>query len=288
MEVAGPDYFHTFDIPILRGRGFVDTDREGAPDVVVVSESVARQAWPGEDPIGKRIRVSPPANPSPATRASPYFVQYDWRTVVGVVPDTHFRTLRDAAPMLYVPWRQFDGWQGAFAVRTRGGDASLPAEVRRVVHDVDPTLTVFGVRTIDDLLDTPLAEPRLSALLLSTFGLVALVLAAVGLYGVMATAVREQTREIGIRMALGATPAIVRGSVLRRATIVAGAGAIVGLTITLAATRFLRSLLFHVSPTDPVSLAGASCVLLAVACAAALLPARRATRIDPADALRSE
>ncbi len=288
VEVAGPDYFHTFNIPIQRGRAFAETDREGAPNVVVVSESAARQAWPGEDPIGKRLRISPPAHPSAATLASPYYAQYDWRTVVGVVPDTHFRSMRDASPMLYVPWRQMDGWQGVFAMRTRGDDVALPIEVRRAVHNVDPTLTLFGVSTIDDLLDEPLAEPRLSALLLSAFGLVALILAAVGLYGVMATAVREQTREIGIRVALGATPSMVRDAVLRRALVVAGLGAAIGLVITLGATRLLRSLLFDVSPTDPLTLGLASLVLLFVAVAAALLPARRATRIDPAQALRAE
>ncbi len=288
VEAAGADYFHTFDIPVLRGRAFTEADREGAPDVAIVSESVARQLWPHDNPLGKRLRIAPPANPSAALRANPQFVQYDWRTVVGVVPDTHFRSLREASPMVYFPWRQFFGWQGSFAVRSSGDVAGLPADVRRAVHDVDPTLTVFAVHSIDDLLRAPLAEPRLSALLLTAFGVVALVLAAVGLYGVMATTVREQTREIGIRVALGATPAIVRDTILRRALVVAGVGTTVGLAMAFGATRLLRSLLFEVSPTDPLTFASVSIVLLGVALLAAYLPARRATRIDPAQALRSE
>jgi ABC-type antimicrobial peptide transport system permease subunit len=160
--------------------------------------------------------------------------------------------------------------------------------MRAAVHEVDPTLTLWHVRSMDDMLGGPLAKPRLGALLLVAFGAVALVLAAVGLYGVMASSVREQTREIGIRIALGATPARIRDSVLRRAMIVAGAGAFVGLATAIASTHLLRTLLFDVSPTDPVTLAAVSAILLGVALLAAYLPARRATRVDPVQALRAE
>ena len=262
-------------------------DREDAPLVVVVSQSVAHRFWPGQDPIGKRIRASLSVL-SPATanlRDEPYFA---WRTVVGLVSDTRFRTLREASPMVYFPWQQNDVWQGSIAVRSTGDPVRLGAAVRSTVKEFDPTIAVYGSRSMDELLAGPLAEPRLTALLLTAFGAVALVLAAVGLFGAMSSAVREQTREIGIRVALGATPALIRGSVLRRAFALIGAGIAAGLVVALATTWLLQSLLFQVSPADPMTLLIVCVVLLGVAGVAAYLPARRATRIDPIVALRAE
>ena len=166
--------------------------------------------------------------------------------------------------------------------------AALLPSIRRAVKDVDPDAIVWTARTMDDYLDTPLAEPRMSALIVSTFGLVALFLAAIGLYGVMASAVREQTRDIGVRMALGATSSQVQREVLRRAMVVSVAGAAVGILGAVAASRVIASLLFEVSPTDPVSLVSACAILLAVAAVAAYLPAYRASRVDPARALQAE
>ncbi|MEP6495790.1 MAG: ABC transporter permease [bacterium] len=284
IEVAGAEYFRTFGIPLLRGRRFYESDRENAAPVVIVSESVARKFWPGQSPIGKRVRMTPPtAHPEEA----PIKGLYDWRTVVGVAPDTHFRALRDASPTVYFPWRQF-GWQGYFAIRSTGDIAPTTEALRRVSREIDPTLVVSNLRSMDQMLSGPLARPRLSAILLLAFGAAALVLAAVGLYGVMASGVREQTREIGIRMALGATQAVIRHAVMRRALIVAGAGAASGLVAALLGTRLLRSLLFEISPTDPVALGAACGALLTVAAVAAYLPARRATKIDPALALRAD
>ncbi len=160
--------------------------------------------------------------------------------------------------------------------------------MRAAVRDVDPTLSLWHIRSMDDMLGGPLSGPRFGAVLFVAFGVVALVLAAVGLYGVMSSAVRDQTREIGIRIALGATPARIRDGVIRRAFTVAGVGACVGLAVALASTHLLRTLLFQVSPTDPLTLVGVCVVLLAVALFAAYLPARRATRIDPVQALRAE
>jgi putative ABC transport system permease protein len=272
-EAGGTDYFRTFEIPIVRGRGFLDTDRENSTKVVVVSEAIARRYWPGQDPIGKRMRFDADTEP--------------WRTVVGVAGETHFRSLREAVPMIYLPWRQSQ-WQGLIAVRTSSSlSATLPA-IRRAIQTADPRATVWRARTMDDLLTEPLAQPRLSAVLMSGFGLVALLLAAIGLYGIMASAVREQTREIGVRMALGATPDRVRQDVLRRALGVAAAGTAVGIVGALATSRILGSLLFEVSPTDPIALSGACVVLLAVAAVAAYIPARRATTIQPASALRAD
>jgi predicted lysophospholipase L1 biosynthesis ABC-type transport system permease subunit len=190
--------------------------------------------------------------------------------------------------MMYLPWRQFAGWQGGFAVRSSGGVPTLTASIRRALKEVDPTLVLGELRSMDDLLGEPLAQPRLTTLLLVAFGVVALVLATVGLYGVMASAVRERTREIGIRAALGATPARIRDTMMRQAIVVAGGGACVGLAAALATTRLLRSLLFEVSPTDPITLGAVSVLLMVVALFAAYLPVRRATRIDPIRALRAD
>ena len=282
VEAAGEDYFHTFDTPIVRGRGFNMSDRENAPRVVIVNQSLARQAWPGLDPLGKRLRFArlPESTLSDAA--------FTWITVVGVVPDTRYRSLRETTPMIYLPWRQFGGWQGSFAVRSSVDIGLVTAEIRRVFKAVDPTLVVFDVKSMDNFLDGPLAGPRLSALLLSAFGLAALLLAAVGLYGAMSSVVREQRREIGIRLALGASPELVRGAVLRQALVVAGAGAIVGVATALAGGRLLQSLLFEVSPTDPLSLVLVCGVLITATAAAAYIPARNATRIDPASVLRSD
>jgi putative ABC transport system permease protein len=288
IEIAGPQYFRAFEIPIIRGRSFAESDGENAPPVVVVSQSVAQRFWPGQDPIGKRIRL-PRASLGPGTvvRASdePYLV---WRTVVGVVPDTRFRTLRESSPMVYYPWQQYQSWQGIIAVRSTGDARGVAAAVQNTVKAIDPTIAVYGVRSMDELLGVPLAEPRLTALLLTSFGAVALLLAAVGLFGAMSSAVREQTREIGIRVALGATPAMIRGSVVRRAFVVISTGMAVGLAVALATTRVLGSLLYQVSPADPITLAFVCVVLLVVAGVAAYLPARRATRIDPIVALRAD
>jgi putative ABC transport system permease protein len=270
LEVAGPDYFRVFGVPIVRGRAFLNTDRDSTPLVAIVSEAAARRYWPGQDPIGKRIRIRNDTN--------------NWR-IVGVVADTHLRVMRQATPLIYVPWRQYY-WQGTLAIRSTAGVSQ--AAIRRAVADGDPSLTLWSVETMDQYLDEPLAQPRLSSLLLSTFGLVALALAAIGLYGIMASAVREQTRDIGVRMALGATPGRVRAEVLRRGLLVCLGGAAVGLGLALATSRVIASLLFEVSPMDPVALFGACGVLLVVAAIAAYLPASHASRVDPARALQGE
>jgi predicted permease len=277
FEIGGPDYFRAFQIPIVRGRGFLDSDRKGAPPVVVVSEELARRLWPGQDAVGKQLR-------------NVYDTTGRLQTVVGVAHDTRFRSLRDVAPVIYQPWRQQDylAWWGLLAVRTSGDLGAILPSIRRAVHDYNSGLIVVRAETMDQLIAGPLAQPRLSTLLLSAFAVVALLLAAIGLYGVMSSAVRQQTREIGIRVALGATPGRVRRLVLGDAGAVLGAGAVVGLGAALLSTRLLSSQLFGVSPTDPVSLAGACAVLLAVGLCAAYVPARWATKIDPARALRQE
>lgn len=276
---TGPDYFKVFQTPILRGRAFTEADREDAPLVAIVSESVARRFWPGENPIGKRLRMPPPATGVPGTTG--------WRTVVGLVPDTHFRSLRETTPMIYLPWHQGD-WQTYFAIRSRADLGAMLPALRRVMHEADPQADLWYAHTMDDLLDEPLAQPRFGTLLMSSFGMAALVLAAVGLFGVISSIVLQQTRELGIRMALGASPGDVRRAVLERAAGLTAVGAIVGLAAAVFASRLFQSLLFGVTPIDPLALIGSGAILLIVAAIAAYVPARRATRVDPALALRAD
>ena len=276
METGGEQYFRVFGMRILRGRGFTDADRENAPQVAMVSESVARRYWPNENPIGKRIHYWPGTD----TTA--------WRTVIGVVSDAHLRTMREATPALYVPWRQVNFWQGIFAMRMSGTLASVLPGMRREVRSLDPQITIWSAHSMDALLAAPLARPEMSAILMSALGAAALLLSAMGLYGLMASIVRERTRELGIRMALGAAPERLRRDVLAQALVIAGAGAAVGIVVALAMSRLLSSLLFQVSPTDPVSLMASGGILLVVALGAAYVPARWATRIDPSSALRAD
>jgi hypothetical protein len=245
-----------------------------------VSEGVARRFWPNRDPIGQRLRI-------PGASVQSISGGAGWRTVVGVVRDTYLRTLRGPSPTVYAPTTQ-GYWQGSIAIRSNIALTSLAPALRAAGHEIDSDLNLWSSRTMDDVLDAPLAQPRVGALLMSSFGIVALLLAAAGLYGNMAALVRDQTRNIGIRVALGATPARVRNEVFGRAVRIAAIGALVGVPVALVLSRGLSSVLYRVSPTDPVSLLGATVLLLIVGAAAAYLPARRAARIDPARALRSD
>lgn len=279
-EFCGPEFFSTFGVRILRGRAFTDEDRASSTLVAIVSAAVARRLWPGANPIGKRIRI-------PGALQASMVGGDGWRTVVGIAHDAHLRMLREASPTVYLPSLQ-GFWQGYVAVRSTVDLAALIPALRAAGRDVDPKIELWSPRTMDDILGEPLAQPRLGALLMSSFGIVALLLAAIGLFGVMASHVRDQTRELGIRIALGATPARVRRDVLAQAGLVAGIGAGVGLVAALATSRLFTTLLFQVSPTDPIALGGACVILLGVAAAAAYIPARRATSIDPVQALRAD
>jgi predicted permease len=272
FEIGGPDYFRTFGIPILRGRGFLETDVADAPRVAVVSRAVADRFWPGENPVGKQLELG--------GDAPPY-------TVVGEAGDIRYRLLRQATPTVYLPWRQVY-FQGYVAIRTTVQLSTLLPQLRVAVRAGDPAATIALAETVDEHLAGQLALPRLSTLLASGFGLAALLLSAIGLYGVMASAVSERTHELGVRAALGATPARLRMAVLARAGVIAGAGIAAGMVVALPASRFLETLLFEVPRTDPVALFGACGALLIVGLLAAYVPAARATRADPMHALRAE
>ena len=277
MEVGGEELFRTLGVPIVRGRGLRDTDREDAPRVAVVSEDVARRLWPGRDPIGQTLRI---VTSRPGS----------W-TVVGVAGDTRFRSLREATPTIYAHYRQLQILPAAWTVAVRTSrelDAVLP-DMHRALEQIDGRVRVWRAGSLrEHLTRGPLAEPRVSAFVLSGFGVSALLLAALGLYSVMALAVREQSRELGVRRALGASARRLRWNVLRDALSVTTVGTTVGLWVALTSSWLLAPLLFEVEPWDPTTILVVSAVLLGVGVLAAYLPARRATDADPMNALRAD
>src|SRR5881296_2788682 len=276
MEVVTPDYFATLGIPVRRGRVFTDADREGAPPVVVLSESAARHYWGSDDPIGKRLRMGENFERT--------------ATVVGVVPDTRYRDLRDARASVYYPLHQsfFPYTPMNLAIRTSGPPAELVPMIRRVIGETAPGVALASAAPFGTFLEGPLAQPRLNALLLAVFAGAAVALAAVGLFGAMATMVRQRTRELGVRMALGATPRDVQRMVIRRGLTIAGVGSVAGLLGALLANRLLVVMLYGVTPTDPATLTAVTGLLIGVTALASLIPARSTTRIDAVVALRAE
>jgi predicted lysophospholipase L1 biosynthesis ABC-type transport system permease subunit len=246
--------------------------------VVVLSEGAARFYWPNENPIGKRLVNGPVAAPSSFT------------TVVGVVPDTRFRNLKDAHSTIYYPLRQseFPFAPTTLIIRTTRTPADLATSVRAVLAQAAPEMALADARSFEGLLEGPLAQPRMNALLLMLFGASAVVLAGVGLFGVLATMVRQRRRELGIRMALGAAPEEVARLVIRRGLVLATLGTGVGLVGALAGNRLLAALLFQVTPTDALTLSVVAAVLVVVAAVASAIPARSSSRIEPAIALRAE
>ncbi len=274
FDAVGPDFFRALGVSLVSGRMFTDADRQGAPRVGIVTEGVARRLWPNQSAIGKRFR-------DVGVHSLDSLV-----TVVGVVRDFHYRLHRESTPTVFRPYRQWFA-QGYFVIRTRGAELTED-EWSRAVDGAGTGATFVRAQTMDDLIEPQLLVPRFDAVLLTTFAIAALILAAVGLYGIIASAVSQQTREFGIRIALGATPSAVRNMVLREALIVAGTGTVVGLVCALAGSRLLTAMLFETRPSDPVTLALVAALLLTTAAAAAYVPARRATRIDPVRALRAE
>jgi putative ABC transport system permease protein len=272
FEVVSPGYFRTLAIPILEGRPFSDRDRSGAPHVAIISRTLARRSWPGHDPIGKRVKSGG-----------------DWLTVVGVVGETRYHELTKLEPSIYVPAGQFDGPPVmTLAVRTRVDPVRVIPEIRQALHEVNPALAVTAGGSMNQLLRAPLARPRFGTWLLVVFATLTVCLAVVGIYTTLAAMVGQRTREIGIRLALGARVSEVGGLVVRQGMLLAGFGCMLGLCGAMLGTRALRSMLFGVSPADPLTFAAVMILLLAAAACACYVPARRATRVDPLVALRAE
>jgi predicted permease len=282
-----PDYFRALGLALREGRGFTEQDDEGSLPVAVINETMARSFWPGESALGKRFKTGAPDSPQP------------WLTVVGVVEDV--RQMASDEPVkaeMYVNYRQaarhfqapgfYSFAPRDLVVRTSVPPASVAPAVREAVREVDPYQPVSSVRTLEEVLGRDTAQRRVGVILLAAFAGLALLLAALGIYGVLAFFVVQHTPEIGVRMALGASPSDMLRMVVGRGMRLALAGVGLGLAASLVLTRLIESQLFGVSATDPYTFAGLALLLALVALLACLIPARRATKVDPMVALRYE
>ena len=280
VRVATADYFSTIGIPIKRGRGFTENDRAGTPPVVVITEAAARQYFPGEDPIGKTISLGWRRSRS-GPRAG--------GEVVGIIGDTKDAGLNEPnPPQIYLPMRQWPVSAMTVVMKTAVPPESLAEPARAQVAAIDPNLPVTNVRTLDAVVATSISQQRFYMLLLTIFASVALVLAAIGIFGVLSYAVSQRTREIGIRMALGAQGGSVITLIVRQAMLLVLCGVAVGTLLALLLSQTISKMLFSVTPTDPATFASVAAVLAGVALFASYVPARRATRVDPIVALRAE
>jgi putative ABC transport system permease protein len=270
-----PGYLRAMRIPLISGREIEEQDRAGAPLVALVNESAARQFWPGEDPIGRRLKMGDTKGP--------------WRTVVGVVGDVLHKSL-DAPHTLqiYLPHAQFTDSDMLLVVRTSLEPSSLAATVRGAIAGIDPQAPITNLATMEEVVSASVAQQRFGVLLFGLFAAIALLLAAVGMYGVISYGVAQRTHEIGIRMALGARRSDVMRLIVEEGMKPALVGAVVGLAAAIGLTRLLASLLYGVTPTDPVVFASVSALLVGVALLACYIPARRAVRVHPMIALRYE
>jgi predicted permease len=273
-----PDFFSALRIPLADGRAFSVDDRATSPPVVILNESTARRFWPGASAVGKRIRLGDASSPEV--------------TVVGVVGDVRYRDLRTplstSEPDVYFPMAQRPVGAVQMAIRSDLPAENLTNSVQRVVAGIDPAMTVFGARSMREILDLQTANGRLASLLLTVFGLAALLLAAVGLYGLLAFVVTLRSREIGIRLALGATQRTVLREVVGHGLRLVAVGLTAGVLIAALTTRYVESQLFAVGRFDPLVFGLATVALFVVALIASWIPARRAARVHPQVAIRSQ
>jgi predicted permease len=276
--IVTPGYLEAMRIPILRGRSFAATDQQASGDVVLVSRATAERWWPGEDPIGKRLRYVSQEN--------------RWRTVIGVTADTRQAALAGDPDWIegdiYLPYAQFPEARMAVVARTAGEPIEMAAALRSIVAGLRDDVPVTEVRTMEEVVSASLIAPRSTMWLLSAFAALALLLSATGVYAVASYAVAQRTRELGVRIALGAQRRDILGGVIGRSLALGGIGLALGVAAALGATRALGSLLYEVPATDVITFASMPLLLLAVMVVASYLPARRASRVDPTVALRGE
>lgn len=271
---VSPDFFHALDMPLLAGRPFTDADHTDALPVAIVNHTAATRFWPGESPLGKRL-------------GRPWM--NEWLTIVGVAPTVKNADLTaEPLPAIYVPFAQQPTAAATLAVRADRPASELAAIIRSAVQEANPNVPVADVRALDGLVRDSVSDSRAVTLLLSAFALIALLLGALGIYGVLAFSVQRRAREMGVRLALGAQPGEVRALVLRDGAVLVILGIVLGVPLALLLGRALQGILYGVATTDPVSLIAAPAVLAAVGLLAAFLPALRASRVDPATALRAE
>jgi putative ABC transport system permease protein len=275
--IASPGYFSALGTPLLRGRDFLESDTATSPPVAIVNRTMADRYWPGTNPIGKQVGVP---------------IHAFNMTVIGVVADVKHLSMRETpGPEIYVPFTQ-KPWPSMstmhVAVRTSGDPAKATAALRAAIAAVDPDVPLANVATLSTIVGDAVAQPRFSMYLLGAFGGIAALLACIGLYGAVSYAVAARVQEIGIRLALGATPAEVLKMVLRQGLRVTTAGIAIGLVAAVASGRAVAAFLYGVEPTDPLTYVAVAAALLAAGCLACYLPARRATRIDPMSAMRAD
>jgi putative ABC transport system permease protein len=271
--VALPGFFQTLRIPLLAGRDFEPTDTQGAPGVVIVDELLAKRHWPGQNPIGKEMNGDDPGAP--------------WWRVVGVVGHVYRAGPQtEGEPQLYLPYTQSTQSTLSIVARGNGPATSLVQPLRGAIRSLDADLPIARLRPMSDLASNAMARQRFNATVFGVFALTALLLASVGLYGVMAYVVSRRTREIGIRMALGGQPSAIRWSVLRQGVLVSLAGLALGMLVSVATAKAISGLLFGVEALDVATYVAIAALLLVVAFLASYVPARRATRVDPLLALR--
>jgi putative ABC transport system permease protein len=272
-----PNYFQTMGVQLVKGRAFTAQDSRDSPRVSIVNETFVKRYFPNEDPIGRRFTFG---GGGPNAR---------WITIVGVVRDTKRQGVNQPIRIeSWMPLAQMPSGSMEMVLRTTGDPLTLSNAVREAVWSLDRDLSIPSIQTMEQILSKRVAQQRLNMLLLGLFALVALILAAVGIYGVMSYAVTQRTLEIGIRMALGAQASDVLRMVVWRGMILALIGVALGLAATLALTRVMKNLLFEVSTTDPLTFAAIAVLLTGVAFVASWIPARRATKVDPLEALRYE
>lgn len=275
IAAISPDYLRTMGIPLITGRHFTERDRAPAPTPIIVNATLARRDWPGESPLGKRVRFDD--------------TQDEWFTVVGVAGDSRNNGLdTDPQPVMYLPYHAFPLPFMSLVVRSPGGTGAVASAVRAEVHKLDPEMPVEPGRPLREIVSESVAEPRFRTTLLGAFAITALALAAIGVYGLISYSVAQRTREIGIRVALGARPGQVVSAIVREGMTLAIIGVAIGLAGALAATRVVEAFLFGIEATDPLTFAAVAALLLAVAFVASYVPSRRALRVDPLVALRSE
>jgi putative ABC transport system permease protein len=279
------NYFETLGIPLKRGRLLDARDRQGSPRVIVINETMARTHFGREPALGARIQLGTVPDPDP---------QFPYMEVVGVVGDVLQQPDAEAKSEMYVPYAQYpDAFLRrmyssiTLVVRSDGNPTALAAPLRDVVRSIDPEQPVANVRTLEDVLASSVSQPRFRTFLLGFFALIALTLAAIGVYGLLAHGVAQRANEFGLRMALGASPGIVLALVLRQGLTLALAGVGIGLLASVAAVRALHTVLFEITPWDPVAWLVSAVTLVAVSLLASWVPARRALRVDPVVALRA-
>jgi putative ABC transport system permease protein len=292
FALVSPDYFRTLGIALRQGRSFAPDDKSTSQPVAIINETLARRFFPNENPVGKTIWMGPPENLLPP-EALTLVGRYPRRLIVGVVADVKGGSLNQpTSSLVYAPLTQHrrEGWSNnlMLAVQTSTKPETLSSAIRDQVRALDPDQPVTSIRTMDELLERTLSGAKFSLLLFGLFAALALVLAAIGIYGVMATTVTQRTHEIGLRMALGAQKRDVLRLVIGQGMVLVLIGIAAGLTSAFALTRLMATLLFGISPTDPMTLALITFLLAAVALLACYLPARRATKVDPLVALRYE